>query len=476
MSREWTISGLDLHVETRRAARRTSLEDSLREAVRDGRLSPGERLPSSRSLAEDLGLSRGTVSAAYDQLVAEGYLVARQGAGTTVATVARPRTPAVTQRARPAPTFDLRPGTPDVEQFPTAVWLRCARKALNAAHGSTFGYGDPRGRPELRRALTEYLGRTRGVLADPDRIVVTTGTTQSLSLLCAALRRAGHPTLGVEDPCFSFHRAVAGWAGTEVAPVPVDDHGVRADLLGSGDLGSVRAVLVTPAHQYPTGVTMHPQRRHDLATWASDVDGLVIEDDYDGEFRYDRQPVGALQGMAPGNVAYLGSASKALSPGLRLGWMVLPERWVDPVREAKRFTDLATDAMSQLTLAELIDSHAYDRQVRAGRARYRLRRDLLLREVEQIRTKTRRSPVHGVSAGLQALVRLPQDGPAEQVYVERARAEGLAIEGLAQHWQSVGEHHPKGLVVGFGHPSDRAYPAAVAMLGRVLADTLDQSA
>ena len=474
MSGEWTISGLDLHVETRRAARRASLEDSLRDAVRDGRLSPGERLPSSRSLAEDLGLSRGTVSAAYDQLVAEGYLVARQGAGTTVATGRPPPYAGRDPALRRTPTFDLRPGTPDVAQFPTAAWLRSARRALNAAHGVGLRLRRPAraGRAAARagRVPRPDPGSARGPGPDRDHLRVHPVPVSARP----GARRRGADRARHGGPGLSFHREVAGGLG-RVVPVPVDDHGVRADLLAR-TWPSVEAVLVTPAHQYPTGVTAASARRH-----ASPTGRGRGRPRHRGRLRRGVPLRPSARRRAPGDgpgdtSPTWARASKTLGPALRLGWMVLPERLVDPVAEAKRFTDLATDAMSQLTLAEMIDSHAYDRQVRAGRVRYRRRRDLLLREVEQIRTKTRRSPVHGVSAGLQALVRLPQDGPAEQDYVERARGEGLAIEGLAQHWQSVAEHHPKGLVVGYGHPSDRAYPAAVAMLGRVLADTLDRSA
>jgi GntR family transcriptional regulator/MocR family aminotransferase len=466
---DWPPAGLDLHVEIRGPGRRSALEDSLRQAIRTGRLAPGQRLPSTRVLAVDLGLSRGTVSAAYDQLVAEGFLVARRGAGTAVADLApTQRAPAPTARLA-QPRHDLRPGSPDVEHFPLSTWLRAARASLGRAETSAFDYGDPRGRPELRAALADYLGRTRGVQADPDQVVVTTGTTQALALLASALRRERGGRIAAEDPCFDFHRRVLAWAGAEVVPLPVDELGARTDAL---EHTRVAGVLVTPAHQYPTGVALHPSRRHELVAWARATGSLVVEDDYDGEFRYDRQPVGALQAMAPGQVAYLGSASKALAPAIRIGWMVLPEDWVAPVAQAKLFTDLQTDSLAQLTLAELIRSHAYDRHVRASRTRYRRRRERLLPALEPIRRRGV-EPVSSVAAGVHCLVRLPDEGPEEADYLTRAAALDLALTGFGPSWHDPRGRHPKGLVVGFGRPADRRYDLAVGLLARLLSDLLD---
>ena len=465
------MSELDLHVEPTVAGRRAGLEDSLRRAIRSGRLAAGERLPSTRTLASDLGVSRGTVSAAYDQLVAEGFLVARQGAGTSVADLGPAAELPPPQRVPPRPRYDLRPGTPDVSHFPVSTWVRAARRALAAAHPSTFDYGDPRGRPELRRALADYLGRTRGVQADPDHVVVTNGTTQSLSLLATAVCRERRGRLAAEDPGFDFHRRVLTWTGLDVAPLPVDGRGARTDLLDAGLLGDVDAVLVTPAHQYPTGAALHPARRHALLTWARRTGGLVVEDDYDGEFRYDRQPVGSLQGMAPGHVAYLGSVSKALSPAVRLGWIVLPEEWVTPVARAKLLTDLQTDALAQVTLADLIETHAYDRHVRACRTRYRRRREQLLPALEPVR-RHGVDPVSTVAAGVHCLVRLPADGPGEDDYLRRGDEVELALAGLGPAWHCPDPAHPRGLVVGFGRPTDRRYDVALRLLAQVLGELL----
>jgi GntR family transcriptional regulator/MocR family aminotransferase len=447
--------GVDLHLEPDAGqGRRSGLERALRDAVRDGRLAPGARLPATRRLAAELGISRGTAKAAYDQLVAEGYLTARQGSGTRVAQLPSVAAEPVGGAAHArAPRFDLRPGSPDVGAFPAAAWLRALRRAVATAPLPAYDYGDPRGRIELRTALSGYLGRARGVIAPPERIVITSGYVQGLALLTRVLDGA---EVAMEDPGLPFHREVVRRAGGSVRPVPVDERGARVD-----GLGDATAVVVTPAHQYPTGVTLHPERRRALTDWARARDGLIVEDDYDGEFRYDRQPVGALQGMAPGQVVYLGTVSKTLGPALRLGWMVLPPHLVDAVADAKLHSDHHTESLGQLALAELIGTHAYDRHVRASRLRYRRRRDQLLDRLG------RRRRVRGIAAGLHALVDVDDEAEA----VRRAEAEGLAVGRLGDHWQSppaAGSGRPQGLVVGYGTPRERTYPEALEALGRVL--------
>ncbi|OQR60752.1 GntR family transcriptional regulator [Streptomyces maremycinicus] len=448
----WSGVGVDLHLDPDAAeGRRAGLERALRDAVREGRLAPGSRLPATRRLAAETGMSRNTVKAAYDQLVAEGYLTARQGSGTRVAALpsdaAAP--PDAAARAR-EPRFDLRPGSPDVGAFPAAAWLRALRRAIATAPSLAYDYGDPRGRIELRTALSGYLGRARGVIAPPERIVITSGYVQGLALLTRVLGGTG---IAMEDPGLPFHREVVRRNGGTVTPVPVDERGVRV-----GELGDAGAVVVTPAHQYPTGVTLHPGRRRALTEWARARDGLIVEDDYDGEFRYDRQPVGALQGMAPGRVVYLGTASKTLGPALRLGWMVLPPQLVDAVADVKLHSDHHTETIGQLALTELIVGHAYDRHVRACRLRYRRRRDLLLERVGG------RRGVRGIAAGLHALVEV--DDEAE--VLARAEAEGLAVGRLGEHWHTPGAGRPQGLVVGYGTPRERLYPEALDVLTKVL--------
>ncbi|MEV4532693.1 PLP-dependent aminotransferase family protein [Asanoa sp. NPDC049518] len=448
MAFDWADWGVDLHLDVPAGGRRAGLERALRTAIRSGRLAPGSRLPATRTLAAELGIARNTVAAAYDQLVAEGYLTARTGSGTTVAALPPPSPVAPALAPEVPPRFDLRPGSPDVSFFPTAAWLRATRRALSGTPPATYDYGDPRGHPALRGALADYLGRVRGVLAHPDRIVVTSGYVQALALLAGL-----HRVVAMEDPGLAFHRAVVRRAGARVVPLPVDALGARTDLLES----TVDAVVLTPANQFPLGAALAPARRRTVVDWG----GLVIEDDYDGEFRYDRQPVGAVQGMAPEQVAYVGTAAKTLGPALRLGWVVLPERLVEPVVEAKRHIDLHSEVIGQLTLASLLTSHEYDRHVRAARSRYRARRDLLL-------ARLRGAPVRGVAAGLHALVPLPSSSSSSEseVLAEAARR-GLALGDLGSHWHAPGDH-PQGLIVGYGTPSESRYPAALDVLARLL--------
>jgi GntR family transcriptional regulator/MocR family aminotransferase len=459
VAQDWSTSaGVDLYVELLPGeGRREGLERALREAIRGGRLAAGERLPATRVLATELGLSRGTVSAAYDQLAAEGYLLARHGSGTTVAHVPNAASHHV-RRPAARPRHDLRPGTGDMNAFPVQEWLRSVRRALTSAPAAAFGYTDDlRGRPELRAALADYLGRARGVAATPERIVVTSGYTQSLVLLARVLG----PTAGrfaMEDPGLPYHRELVRHAGVEPWPLPVDKLGADPRTLPDG----VGMVVATPAHQYPTGVTLHPTRRRALIEWARSADGIVIEDDYDGEFRYDRQPIGALQAMAPDHVVYAGTAAKALAPGVRLGWMVLPERLVDPVLAELRLSTLSTESLGQLALADLIATHGYDRQIRAVRTRHRRRRDLLVSAI----TAFPKLSAAGISAGQHILVTLPDDGPEESEVVDAAARRGVALNGLAEHWHAA--PRAKGLVVGYGAPTESGYPRALDVFTDVL--------
>jgi GntR family transcriptional regulator/MocR family aminotransferase len=468
----WSTFGVDLHVDVDPASgRRSGLEHALRDAVRSGRLSPGARLPSTRALAAELGLARGTVSAAYDQLVAEGYFVARQGSGTEVADLAQ-RPPEVADAAvtRPIPLHDLRPGSPDVSTFPTTAWLRSVRRALNAAPADVYGYGDTRGRIELRTALAEYLGRARGVLADPAQIVITSGYVQALSLLAGVLHRSGVATVAMEDPGGPpMYREMVRRSGLNIAALPVDERGARTELLVQRALPDVGAVIVTPAHQYPVGATLHPARRRTLIEWARAGGGLIIEDDYDGEFRYDRQPVGALQGTAPDHVVYVGTASKTLAPGLRLSWVVLPRRLVEPFADAKVHADHGTEALGQLALADLITGHAYDRHVRGVRLRYRHRRDLLVQRLDSRPANPAHGfALHGIAAGLHALISLPGSGPDEAELLARAASRGIAVGSLGEHWHGGDGPRMQGLIVGYGTPTERAYPAALDALAHLL--------
>ena len=463
MKEQWATSGLDLHLELTGAAGgiRARLESSLRAAIRGGRLPAGIRLPSSRAFAVDLGLARNTVADAYGQLVAEGWLATRHGAGTWVAE-RRPQPRDLdmlaAQQAGRRIRYDLRAGFPDVSAFPRSAWLAAARRALAAAPAELLSYGDPRGPLPLRAALAGYLSRARGVITSPDRIVVCAGFAQGLELLCELLRARGAVTLAAEAYGHARHRQIAASAGLNAASVPVDDGGAVV-----GELGSCDAVLLTPAHQFPLGMPLAPARRRQVAEWAARTGGLIIEDDYDGELRYDRPSVGALQALAPDRVVYAGTASKSLAPGLRLGWLVLPGQLLDEVVAVKARAGRLSSSLDQLTLAEFIGSGGYDRQIRRMRLAYRRRRDRL------VAVLARQAPevqVTGIAAGLHARVQLPA-GQQEDELVASAARRGLAIDGLSAYGPAG---HPAGpaLVVGYGTPPAHAFSTTLARLAAVL--------
>ena len=437
------------------------VERSLREAIRQGRLVAGTPLPSTRALARELEVSRGVVFEAYAQLSAEGYLEARQGAATRVAA----RTAAASPRTRQAHALDvagphdLLPGRPDLSLFPRATWLAAWRRALREVPDRALGYPDPRGTTELRDALTAYLGRARAVAPDPERTVVTAGVTQGIALLARALRDLGHTTIAVEDPGFPLHRWTLVRAGLTPVAVAVDGDGVSIDDVAAS---GARAVLCTPAHQMPTGVVLSPARRAELLAWADEVDGVVIEDDYDAEYRFDREPVGALQGVDPERVVYAGSASKSLANALRLGWLVLPTWLARQVAWERIAADGGGPVLDQLALADLLARGEIDRHLRRTRRVYRRRRDAL---VGALARELPDASVTGVAAGLHALVMLEPRASEERVLAE-ARSRGVALHGLGEmRLETTG---PPGLVVGYAHLSEPAIDRAVTVLGEAV--------
>ncbi|WP_051779669.1 PLP-dependent aminotransferase family protein [Streptomyces sp. NRRL S-241] len=454
--------GSDLHLELPAGgARRTALAQALRDAVRSGRLAGGTRLPPYRTLAADLGLARNAVADAYAELVAEGWFTARQGSGTRVAEgVATADVPAAA--AGPAPMrlrHDLLQGKPDPASFPRGPWAVSARRALAEAPTEAFGPGDPQGRPELRRALAGYLSRARGVRCAPENIVVCSGFANGLRLLASVRPR----DWAVEAYGLPFHHGILRAAGVRPHPVAVDEDGARTTELPA----RARTLLLTPAHQFPTGARLLPARRAAAVEWARTAGGVIVEDDYDGEFRYDRKPVGALQGLAPEHVVYAGSLSKSLSPALRLGWLVLPDHLRDQVLAAKGLRESWASALDQLALADFIECGAYDRHVRRMRLRYRDRRDQLAAALEARAPGVR---VTGISAGLHAVLELPPGQEARALTA--AHAAGLALDGLSSY------HHPaargpsrEGLVVGYAAPPEAAFTRAVAALVQVVGRT-----
>jgi GntR family transcriptional regulator/MocR family aminotransferase len=471
----WANPGSDLHLDLRVALApgtrgvRDVLLTALRDAVRSGRLTAGTALPPSRTLAADLGLARNTVADVYAELVAEGWLASRQGAGTWVIDSDHLRrahpTPSQPRGAVGAPTHNFLPGSPDVSRFPRSAWLASARRALNSAPNEALRMGDPRGRPELREAVAEYLVRARGVHASPESVVITAGTRHSVEIL-ARLFGPTRPIAVEGYGLFIFRDCIAATGGS-TAPIGFDDLGAAV-----GDLERLDtpAVLVTPAHHFPHGVPLHPSRRTAVVDWADRTDGYVLEDDYDGEFRYDRQPVGALQSLDPARVIYLGSTSKSLTPVLRLGWMVVPTELVDDVVAAAGGQQFYVDALTQLTMADFIVAGHYDKHIRRMRTSYRRRRDTLAQRLAPFAPAV---TVTGLSAGLHLLLLLPQG--TEPELLQRAGEAGVGIAGLSRLRHPLADNsiaRPDGVVVNFGTPGEHAFPRAVDALCAVVAGTL----
>jgi GntR family transcriptional regulator/MocR family aminotransferase len=435
---------------------RAALERELRAAILDGSLRAGARLPSSRVLARTIGVSRGVTSDAYAQLEAQGFLSIAPRCAPMVAFVERGSSAPGERRPEPQPRFDFTPTTPDVTLFPRRLFARALADAARTATAVSLDYGDPAGLPELRLALADHLGLTRGVVTCPERIVVTQGTAQAVDLVLRVLRNRGVARVAIEDPSLVTQRHRVTSHGLEVIGQPVDARGLVVDGL-RGD-----AAIVMPAHQFPTGTVLRGDRRRDLVHWARTGDRYLVEDDYDAEFRYDRVAVRALQGLEPARVVYVGTTSKTLAPGLRMGWIAAPPALFEELRETKNLLDAGSPALPQLALARLLRTGEYARHVRRARTIYRRRRDLLIHALE---TQLPGLAIEGVAAGVHLLLRLPA-GISDTRAVEEARARGLRVEALSSH--CIAPLATGGLVLGYGRLHEAAIPAAVRELAAVL--------
>lgn len=468
MVRGSRASGLDLHLgPVGEAGRnvRASLMDAFREAIRTGRLAPGTRLPPSRLLAIDLGLGRSTVVRVYSELINEGWLTALHGSGTEVSRRSaelmgrrgRPRVPA----ARPRLLHDLRPGYPDLSSFPRDEWIRAVKRTVSNAPFEAFGYIDPHGRSELREVVARYLARARGLQTHADNVVVCSGAAEGLRLVAAVLANAGVTKVAIEEFCLHTQRPALLKAGIEPVLLPVDADG--ADLSALDEIPDLGAVLLTPSHQFPLGVALQSDRRAAVVDWARRRGTLIIEDDYDGEFRYDRSPVGALQGLDHDRVLYLGTASKSLAPGLRLGWLVVPDRLVGSIVAEKGWAEDSVGFVNQLAMTDFIESGSYDRHIRAMRAQYRRRRQQLIEAINRTCPTTR---VTGMAAGLHIILEQPGRSGAE--LVRRAAREQLAIEPLEMFRNPGSTSDRDGVAVGFAAPSASGWSGALDALIRTL--------
>ncbi|WP_410644739.1 PLP-dependent aminotransferase family protein [Amycolatopsis sp. lyj-346] len=471
---EWSIGSDFLQLDVREAppgGLADWLAGQLRTAIADGRLPVGGRLPASRVLAAELRVSRGVVTEAYQRLIDDGHAAGRGRAGTVI--VAAPVLPPDPSPSRPpskvitalpgaevfdavraaSARIDLTPGVPDLTAFPRAAWLRAERAVLDELEPSHFGYGDPRGAPSMRLAVSRWLARNRGIRADPGEIIVVAGVAQALTLLGEVLRQHGVLSVAVEDPGSLGARQHLQHCGLATPPVPVDDDGVRVASLDAP------AVLLTPAHQFPTGVVLGGERRRELMRWAADG-GIVIEDDYDAEHRYDRAPVPAVRSMLP-EVCYTGSVSKLLAPALRVGWLLAPPRFFADLVAAKRFADLGNAVLAQLVLARLMETGELERQLRVVRGRHRRRRDAMIRAVSAALPS---AVVHGAAAGLHLTITF--DAEVDDVELAAAAlAEGVKVQPLSWHRQRPGR---PGLVLGYAARTATEIAEGVAVLGRLV--------
>ncbi len=448
--------------EVPRARKGLVLTEQVRTAITSGALPAGTPLAASRVVAAELAVSRGVVVRAFEQLSAEGFLESRPGSGTRVAA-----TSAGTER--PASALDVarvagdNPGLPDPELFPRHDWSAAHQRVVARLGNSDLLYGDPRGLDALRTSLADYLRRTRGISADPECIVVVNGVAQALAMISLLLSRTGrHPTIAVEDPGSAGTCAQLRWWGARLAPVPVDDAGLDVDALRRAHARrAVDAVAVTPAHQYPTGVVLAADRRSELAAFAAHHDALVIEDDYDADYRYDRRPISSIRDLAPDHVIAVGSVSKSMGPGVRLGWMVAPRRLVADFADIRSNIDLCAPVITQAVLSELIDAGALDRHIRRTRAEYRRRSSTLLGELARTFPDAH---VPGVPAGLHVAVDLPPR-LTERPTVEAARTAGFVAQPMSRY-----RHRPgaPGIVLGFAHLP----PPAIERAGRVMSQVL----
>lgn len=435
---------------------RFALRRAVLDAIRSGALRPGVPLPASRVLARQMRLSRGVVSDVYEQLVTEGYVISRQRLTPIVGSVmTQPSPRSQPELVRKAPTYDFTPTTPDTSLFPMRRWLAAYQESARAAPARVLDYREPLGELSLRLALADRLGRTRGVIADPAKIAIVQGTAQAMDLILRVLKARKKLRIGVEDPSYTTQHMRIIWQDLGLVPQAVDDQGIIVDGL------ECDAAIVTPAHQFPTGSVLSGPRRRQLVEWAHREDALLIEDDYDGEFRYDREPIRALQGLSPERVAYVGTVSKTLAPALRLGWIIAPDWLVEELRQAKRLSDDFTPALDQLALEGLIRSGEYDRHLKRARHVYRRRRNLLVGALGQHLPRLR---IQGIAAGVHLVVSLPPSVDDAEIAVA-ARDAGITLDHLSS---SQIRTRQSGLVLGYGRLHESAIELAVLALSRIV--------
>ena len=458
--RSGSLSRVDIALTLDRAAPlRAQLERELRAAIRTGRLRAGTKLPPTRVLADELQVSRGVVVEAYSQLIAEGYLVAGAGKGTRIADglAQQPPAPRAPSATRRRVRYDLRSGVPDLSFFPRREWQSATGIALRELPDAALSYGSRRGLRKLRSGLADYLGRARAVVADPERLFIAAGASHAMSILWQTLRQRGATRIAVEDPSWRALPETIAHAGLEAVPVPVDDRGLDVAQLSRLE---VDAVVLSPAHQYPTGAVLAPERRAELVAWARRCGTLIVEDDYDAEYRYDRDPIASLQGLAPECVAYIGTATKTLAPAVRLGWVLVPSHLVGEMVVQHGVVRAMPSVLIQAAYATLLERGDIDRHLRRTRRQYHARRNTLIGALaEQLPELS----VRGAAAGLHLIAWLP-DQADESAIADAAADRGVAVLTLHEDCSVTAPLGPA-LLLGYGLITETAIPRAVEQLG-----------
>lgn len=466
---------------------------AIKDQIHSGAHPPGSRLPATRALAAEWGVSRTTVTAAYSQLIAEGYLISRPGARAVVAhglegapapvdpPPAARRLSEFAQRllALPPPVpaasarlADFRYGDLSGADFPVLAWRRAVNR-VSLRRVARLRYDDPRGSAALRAALQGYLWRARGIRCSSDQIVIVNGSQQGLDLCARLLLDPGDPFL-FENPGYALARhAFTAVGGVEI-PIPVDEDGLRVDALPSAALATAALAYVTPSHQFPLGGVLSAGRRRALLDWAARNGAVIVEDDYDGEYRHGVAPIPPLRALAPDRVVYVGTLSKTLSPTLRLGYLVVPSSLERAFAEAKRLTDRHAPLLEQEALADLLTSGAYERHVRAIRRKNAERRAALLAAVAEALGDA--AVVAGTDAGLHILLWLPDVSVArEAAILAKARAAGIGLYPVSPLYAPGGDRPAcVGLVMGYAALEDDALRRGIAALADLLATRGDR--
>ncbi|MDA1872112.1 PLP-dependent aminotransferase family protein [Bacillus cereus] len=443
----------------------------IRERILNGELQSGDKLPATRELSSELGVSRNVILEAYDQLFSEGFLVTRQGAGTFIAEGAyleqRKKSTLIDslywceETNKESNIINFRSGIPALDLFPRKGWAKLSHTIWNETPPSTFGYDIPQGRPELRKVLSRYLLKTRGVFCQPEQLVITSGATQALTLVSKLLLSSGDEVL-IEDPITNDIQTIFKNSGAFLSPIPVDDNGMNTSLLPANK--NPKFIFITPSHQFPLGGTLPIQRRVQLVNYSRKTNCYLIEDDYDSEFRYEGSPVSSLQGLDPERVLYIGSFSKILSPSLRMGYLVLPSHLVEKCRRVKWFSDLHTPSLNQLILAKFIAEGYLERHIMKMKKIYKNRRDFLIQQLQSAFSNT--INIFGYSTGLHLIVEFNQVQFTKEL-LEKIQQLGVKVYPVEDHAIEKGKHHNR-IIIGYGHLTTEEIKEGVSRLQRAI--------